>query len=99
VMAFRALWIARGDEQPLSGFDENSWASAAPAAHRSLSELLQEFEAVRQSTLWLFRSFTEKALLMKGEANHQTVSVRALAYIIAGHQEHHIEILKTRYLV
>lgn len=99
VMSFRALWIARNSLDAQPGFEENDWADLADARQRSLKELFAEFDVVRQSTLALFKSLMEQDMEKQGMASGHTVSVRALAYIIAGHQEHHVEILKTRYLL
>lgn len=97
IFAFRALCFARGELQALPGFDENSYADASNADHRAWSDLLQEHSVVRASTLAMFRSFTPEMLLRRGTANERTFTVRALGWTIAGHELHHLHILKTRY--
>lgn len=97
IFAYRMLRIARGDETPLAGFEENAYVRAANFDARPLAALASEFESVRRATLTLVRSFDQEALLRQGTANGYPVTVRALAYIIAGHERHHVEILRTRY--
>ncbi len=97
VFAYRALRFARADATALPGFDENAWVPVSGADHRSASELLFEFAAVRAATLALFAGFDEAALLRRGTANGQAISVRALAHIIAGHERHHLTVLRERY--
>jgi hypothetical protein len=96
VFGYRALRFARGDATPLPGFDENTYAQAADCDRRPLADLVAEFEAVRRSSLGLFRSLPDAAWQRGGEANGQPVTVRALAYIIAGHARHHTAILRRR---
>lgn len=98
IFAYRALRIARGDTTPLPGFDQDPYVAAAGADARPLADLLAEFAAVRQTTLWLFRSLPAAAWDRQGVASEVPVSVRALAYIIAGHENHHIASLETVYL-
>ncbi len=98
VLSYRALRFARGDETPLPGFDENALVANAGFDARPLADLLGEFEAVRRATVALFRGFPPEAARRRGVANEKTVSVRALAYIIAGHERHHRDILAERYL-
>lgn len=98
VFAYRALCIARGDERPLLSFDEKEYMRFAPFAHSSLEDLSGEFEAVRKSTLFLFKQLDENAWKRIGTASDNKVSVRALAFIIAGHEKHHCNILRDRYL-
>lgn len=98
IFAYRALRIARGDKTALPGFEENDYANAAQADRRHLQELLTELSMVRQSTIFLFKSFLENELLHKGTASGYSVSVRALGFLIIGHQNHHIKIFKERYL-
>lgn len=97
VMAYRALRIARGDATPLPGFDENTYADVAGADRRPIGELAAELAAVRSATLALFRGLDAAAWRRGGVTNGHPVSVRALAHIIAGHERHHDEILRTRY--
>ncbi|HEU4995049.1 MAG TPA: DinB family protein [Gemmatimonadaceae bacterium] len=97
VFAYRALSFGRADATPLPSFDENAWGRTSNAAHRPMPELIAEFEAVRASTLALFRGFSETEFARQGTASNNPVTVRALAYIIAGHERHHVRILKERY--
>ena len=97
IMAYRALRIARGDETPLPGFDENAYVPPAKFDARPLAELVADFRAVRTATLGLFKSFDGDAWRRRGTASGKPISVRALGYVIPGHERHHVEILKTRY--
>ena len=94
VMTYRALRFARGDEQALLGFEQDDYVREANSNSRGLEELLAEFENVRRSTLSFFGSLPPGAELRHGVANGNPVSVRALAYIAAGHAQHHYEGLK-----
>ncbi len=98
IFAARALIFARGDSARLPGFEQDDYVRTAASDTFPLPELAAELEAVRRSTIFLFRHLTEEAWLRRGVANDVTVSVRALAYIIAGHELHHWEVLRTRYL-
>jgi DinB superfamily len=98
VMAYRALWIARGDTTPLPSFDENTFAPIAGANARSMDSLVDELEAVRRSTLAMFEGFPADAWSRQGTASGNPVTVRALAWIIAGHERHHVAIIRERYL-
>lgn len=98
VFAYRALTFARGDTNPLPSFDENLWAETSNATHRSLEDHIDDFIAVRASTLALFRGFTPADFARTGTASDNRCSVRALAYITAGHERHHVNILRERYL-
>lgn len=97
VFCYRAMRFARGDHTPLPGFDENLYAPAGRFDARPLSDLAAELDAVRRATVALLRSFDAEALARRGTANGKEVSVRALAYIIAGHERHHLAILRERY--
>jgi hypothetical protein len=99
IMACRALRIARGDQNPLPGFDENAYVTHAAFDRRTLSSLGEELLAVRRASVALFGSLAPEAWARRGIANDAPVSVRALAYIIAGHELHHRRILAERYLV
>ncbi len=98
IFAYRALRIARQDQTPLPGFDENQYAISAQASARNWEELLVEFSLVRQTTQLLFRSFSDEQLCYWGTASGNKVSVRALGFIIVGHQKHHEQQIKQRYL-
>ena len=97
VFSYRALRIARADTTPLPGFDENAWVPAAHFDRRPLPDLVSDYQTVRAATVALFASLDEEALTRTGTANDQPVSVRALAHMIAGHELHHIGILRERY--
>jgi uncharacterized damage-inducible protein DinB len=99
IFAYRALRIARGDETPLPGFDENNYADAAQTDHRTLKELVHEFQSVRSATLSLFNSFGETELSRFGNANGARVSVNAIGFMIIGHTLHHETVVKERYAV
>src|SRR6266852_2720341 len=89
VFAYRALRIARDDQPPKEGFEQDDYVRAAPFACCSLLDLLEEFTHVRRASLVLFRPLEEAAWLRRGVANKNEVTVRAVAYIIAGHLRHH----------
>ena len=97
IFSYRALRIARGDTTPLPSFDENAYAAAAESDERRVAELVAELLAVRDSTTRLFASLPDAAWTRTGTASNATVSVRAIAYITAGHALHHLAILKDRY--
>ncbi len=98
IFAYRALRIARNDKTPLPGFEQNDYVENADLAHRQLADLAEEFKDIRQASLHLFRSLSEEAWARRGTASEVEVSVRALAYIIAGHELHHLQVLRSRYL-
>jgi DinB family protein len=97
IFAYRALRIARGDATPLSGFEQDDYVRAAAFGDRSLADLAEEFVHVRSATVVLFRSLGKDAWVLRGVANKNEVSVRALAFIVAGHELHHRRILEERY--
>jgi hypothetical protein len=97
IMAYRALRIARGDTTPLPGFDENAYVPAAKFDARSLADLVGELRTARAATLALLRTFDTDAWPRRGTASGKPVSVRALAFMIPGHERHHLDILRTRY--
>ncbi|MBA9075131.1 putative damage-inducible protein DinB [Flavobacterium gossypii] len=98
IFAYRALRIARNDKTPLASFEENEYAAIAGANQRSIRDLLTELSIVRQSTIALFKTFSEDVLKRIGVASGYDVSVRALGVIIIGHQKHHQRIFMERYL-
>lgn len=98
IFAARALRFARNDASALPGFEQEDYVRNATFDACPLSDLASELATVRQSTLFLFRHMGDEAWARHGVANNAEVSVRALAYIIAGHELHHREILRTRYL-
>ncbi len=98
IFSYRALCIARGDKQNLPGMDQDDYMSGATFSTRRLGDLAAEFEYVRRATLSLLRHLSQEAWLRRGTANDYEVSVRALAYILAGHEAHHVNVLRERYL-
>ena len=98
IFAYRALRFARNDQTPLSGFEQDDYVRDAKFDNRQLVELVSEFECVRKANISLFRSLSAEEFTRHGAANDVDVTVRALVYIIAGHEAHHIQVLKTRYL-
>ncbi|MCA1615495.1 MAG: DinB family protein [Acidobacteria bacterium] len=98
IFAYRALRFARGDRTPLEGFDQDPYVAAGNFDARTLASLAEEFAHVRASTLALLRSLDPEAWARRGAANDNEVTVRALAYITAGHEAHHVNILRERYL-
>lgn len=98
IFAYRALRFARNDKTDLPGFEENDYVDEANANSRSIMDLLTELSAVRHATLLLFKSFNDYKLLRIGTANNNQMSVRALGFVIIGHQNHHQRIFEERYL-
>lgn len=98
VFTYRALWFARGFDSPLPSFDQNIAVPASAADARSMASHVEDFRAVRAATLTLFRYLPQEAWLRRGTASGNPFTVRALAYITAGHAEHHARILRERYL-
>ncbi len=98
VFVFRALSFARGEQQPLPGFDENTYVPAGKFRNRSLQSLIEEYNAVRQATVIFFENLTDEEWTKEGVANQGNFTVQSLAYIIAGHEAHHIKVLKERYM-
>ncbi|NNE32461.1 MAG: DinB family protein [Winogradskyella sp.] len=98
IFAYRALRIARKDKTPLAGFDQDDYVFNATVVDRSLINILDEYKAVRLATIALFESFNKETLLETGIASNDKVSVRALGYIITGHENHHNKIIRERYL-
>lgn len=96
--AFRALWFARGFDSPLPGFDQNIASAGAEADAVCWAAHVEEFLSVRLATLTFYRNLPREAWLRKGIASDNPFTVRALAFIIAGHLEHHLRILRERYL-
>jgi hypothetical protein len=96
IFGYRALRFARGDSTPLPGFDENAYMPVAQFDRLPLAELVRQFEAVRRSHILLFGAMPEEAWSRRGEANSDGISVRALAYAMAGHELHHMAIVRKR---
>jgi hypothetical protein len=97
IFAYRALRFARGDETPLPGFDEAAYVPQAAFERRGLADVLGELRCLRDATLFLFRGLDDAAGLRRGVANGSPMTTRAAAYVIAGHERHHLEVLRTRY--
>ena len=98
IFAYRALRISRYDFTPLPGFDENYYVDNSFGDTRSIQDLFTEMAVVRQATLSLFKSFKPEQLLNIGVASENKISVRAIGFIIIGHQKHHQKIFEERYL-
>lgn len=98
IFAYRALRIGRGDKTPLAGFEENDYVPNAMANKRTINSLIEEFKFVRNSTLALFKNFSNEQLLYLGTSSGNSISVRAIGFLISGHQNHHLRIIKERYL-
>ena len=98
VFAFRALWFARGSSDPLPGFEQDDYVQASGANQIDWASQVEEFQRVRLSTISLFRNLPVEAWSREGIASDNPFTVRALAYILAGHVSHHLNIIKQRYL-
>lgn len=98
IFVYRALRFARADTTSVPGFDENSYAQNAPYANVSLSDLADELEHVRHATVRFFSNLDAEAMSRRGAANGNEISVRALAWILTGHEIHHVKVIRTRYL-
>jgi hypothetical protein len=98
IFAYRALRFARNDHTPVPGYEQDDYIREASFDACALVDLAAEFSSVRQSSLFLFKHLSEEAWTRRGTASENEVSVRALAYIIAGHELHHRDILRSKYL-
>jgi hypothetical protein len=98
IFAYRALAIARGETQPLPGFEQEPYVVNSGADERSMADLAGELAAVRRANVMMFRALSDEAWRRIGTASDNPISVRALAYGILGHERHHMGILKERYL-
>lgn len=98
IFTYRALRIARGDKTPMAGFDQDDYIDPADANTRPWMSLLDEYLAVRQSSVALFKSMRPEDLKNKGVASDTPVSAKALLFMTAGHEYHHIKIIKEKYL-
>lgn len=97
IFAYRLLRIARGDPTPLAGFEQDDYAPASEADRRPLADILAEYHAVRDATLHLVSSLSPEALTRRGTASDAPVSAPALIYIMAGHERHHLRLLREKY--
>lgn len=98
IFSYRALSIARGYTNNLPGFDQDIFVVEALANNRTFTSILHEFITVRKATISLFESFNADTMKRIGTASNSNISVRALGFIICGHQKHHVQIIKTRYI-
>lgn len=98
ILSYRALRFARMDDTILNAFDENKYAEISKADARDFSDIIHEFSIVRMSTIELFKSFTAAMFLHQGTAGRSKMTVRAMGYLILGHEIHHIKIIRERYL-
>ena len=98
IMSYRALRFSRNDATELQGFDENWYVENSNGNDRNFNDLLEEFKCTRRASISLFKSFTNEMLQLSGTANRSDMTVRALGFIIAGHQMHHLKIINERYL-
>lgn len=98
IFSYRALRISRNDKTPMLGFEQDDYVLYANAKNRSIDSLLDEYISVRQSTLSLFESFTDAQLKFTGLASGSPISVRAIGYILTGHENHHNKVIEERYL-
>lgn len=98
ILCYRALRYSRQDTTVLHGFDENRYALLSNCGHRPWDEITAEYVAVRTSTMWLFKSFTTDMHLLKGTTGKSTMTVRSVGFLVLGHEIHHVNTIKTRYL-
>lgn len=98
IFAYRALRISRGDRTPIEGFEQDDYVRNGPWRRLPLAEAIEDYIAARRATLTLLRNLDEAAWSRRGIANKNEISVRALAYIIAGHELHHRQVLEEKYL-
>ena len=98
IFQYRALCFARNEQKPLPGFDQDLYVLNSKSEHRSGEDLINEFETVRRSGIYLFKSFTDKMLSIEGNMNDVNTSPRAIGFIMVGHVKHHLDVLKNRYL-
>lgn len=98
IFAYRALVIARGERQPLPGMEQDEYMARADFDSRSLADLAEEFSHVRRANVLMLRGLSAEDWSRRGVASDNEVTVRAIAYIMAGHEAHHVQILRARYL-
>lgn len=98
IYAYRALRFARNDTTELPGFDQDHFSLNSNANERSVENIMEEYEAVRKATIALFNGLSDQVFLRKGMADNSQTTVRGLAYHLAGHEVHHINIIKNKYL-
>lgn len=98
IMSYRAMRIARGDKTPIEGFEQDDYVPNGKFGSRTITDLLDEFATIRNTTVHLFRNLDAEAAERSGIANNKDITARALAYLIAGHELHHRRILQEKYL-
>ena len=98
IFGYRALCIARGDTTPLPGFEQDPYVANAASDDRPIADLAEEFATVRKSNVMMLRALTEEAWGRAGTASDNQITVRALAFILLGHERHHVRIVRERYL-
>ncbi|HZI99078.1 MAG TPA: DinB family protein [Gemmatimonadaceae bacterium] len=98
VFQYRAWRFSRADTTPVPGFEENDYVANAPFSRMNVNDLISEFEHLRQASIRMLSAMDADAMQRRGTANDAEISVRAIAWILAGHVDHHQEILRTRYL-
>jgi len=98
MFAYRAFRIARGDQTPIEGFEQDGYIENSHANRRPIAELIEEFALLREANLILFQNLDDADWIRTGKANNVEISVRSLAWIMVGHVRHHVAILKERYL-
>lgn len=98
IFTYRALRISRKDQTPLPGFEQDDYVLPSQANKRSIEDLLKEYEAIKLATVTLYDSFSDEMLMAIGTASNSPVSVRAIGFVIMGHEIHHCEVIKQRYL-
>ncbi len=98
IMCYRALRISRADKTPMEGFDENTYTPASNYKSRSLKNISEEMRTVREATITLLENFDPEMIEMKGIANNNEISVRAIVFMIYAHQKHHMKVISERYL-
>lgn len=98
IFCYRALAFARGDQTNIPGYDHNAYVESAQANQRSMKSLLEELKRLRASTIDLFSNLSEDQMKLKGTANGQELSVKQLAYVIIGHEMHHLSVINQKYL-
>ncbi len=99
VMAYRAMRFARKDKTSLPGYNEDDYAAAANVSHRTLQDLIEEWQLIRQASIILFKNLDQEAWQQKGDANGFQLSVLLMCYVCVGHTRHHCKVLKERYEV
>ncbi len=98
IFSYRALAISRGEKQPIPGWDEKTYTVSGNYNNRKLSDLTEELKLLREANLLFFRNFNDEMLKKRGVASNNEVTVLAVLFILAGHEAHHLKILRERYL-